>query len=251
MSVLDDIYSKQFKTSESLINEFEGELALVLDRINTLSIARLSGLSPDDILQFNLIWQEILTESGYYQLVDSYIGGSFDSFYDDTLKAFTSAGIATAWTAENAQAIDALKTMKRDFFVALGDDAGKVVQKELYRYALAGSSQIEMATAIRDSIQDINLKRYANTYARTSIQEYQQEIIDVVAANIDDGVWVYIGVNDAKTRDFCKSVLRDNSCYTDSEKLKLENDPRREFNCRHRFHKVSKKWAGDNGYSCN
>lgn len=251
MSVIDDIYNKQFNKAEKLISEFEGELSKVLDRVNRLSIAQLSALSPDEILSFNEVWQGILRDAGYYDLVDSYITVSFDSFYDDTLKAFEAAGLSTAWSANDAQSMDALKTMKRDFFIALGDDAGKSVQKELYRYALADANINEMTQAISESIDNINLKRYANTYARTAIQEYQQEIIDIRSADIDEGVWVYVGVNDGATRPFCKHVLEENTCYTDSEKLKLENDPAREFNCRHRFYKMSKDKALDLGYACS
>jgi hypothetical protein len=251
MSVLDQIYNKQFNKSESLIKNFEGELAEVLARINTLAIARLSNINATDILQFTDVWQEILRDSGYYALVDIYITEGFDSFYGEILESFEKAGLSTVFTAEDALAMDTVKSMKRGFFTSLADDAGKAVQKEIYRYALADVSINEMAQALETSLSDLNLQRYANTYARTAVQEYQQEVINIRSANIKYGVWVYIGVNDGKTRTFCKSILNRAEYYDDSEKLRLENDPEREFNCRHRFMKVTQQWAKENGYAGN
>ncbi len=76
-------------------------------------------------------------------------------------------------------------------------------------------------------------------------------MIDLRAADIDEGVWVYVGVNDGRTRDFCRNVLKRNRCYNDSQKSRIENDPDREYNCRHRFYKMSKEEAEANGYKCS
>lgn len=250
MNALDAVYNKQYALANELASDFDGRMNDVLTRVIALAIARLDGMSEADFLNYELIFREVLEEAGYYELVDDYIYQSFDEFYALSLESFEVAGLGTAWTQADIDKIEALKRMKRDFFISIGDDAGLALKQQLYRYALSNATLEQMTTALVDSIDDVKLARYATTYARTSIADFQQELIDLRSADDDDGVWVYVGVNDSKTRPFCKHLLNDNKCYNDAEKLSLQNDPKREFNCRHRFHKVSKEFAKAEGYQC-
>ena len=138
--------------------------------------------------------------------------------------------------------------MKRDFFIRLGDDVGLSVKRELYKYVISDASLDDMATGIAQTLEGSNLAKYSQTYARTAIKDFQQEVIDLRAADIDEGVWVYVGVSDGRTRDFCRNVLKRNRYYNDSDKNRIENDQDRAYNCRHRFYKMDKQEAEANGY---
>jgi hypothetical protein len=141
--------------------------------------------------------------------------------------------------------------MKRDFFIRLGDDVGLSVKRELYKYVISDASLDTMTAGIAETLTGSNLAKYSQTYARTAIKDFQQEVIDLRAADIDEGVWVYVGVNDGRTRRFCRNVLKRNRYYDDSDKSRIENDQDRHYNCRHRFYKMSIEEAEDSGYKGN
>ncbi len=250
MPTLDAIYNQSQADIDKFIKQFDGEVEKIFESVRRIATANLAGLSPDDVLEYEFVWRESLKQAGYYDLINELIDKQFDSIYAGTLQAFDAGGLATAFTADDAVKIQMLKQMKRDFFIRLGDDVGLAVKRELYKYVISDASVDTIAAGIAQTLDGSNLAKYSQTYARTSIQEFQQEVIDLRAADIDDGVWVYVGVNDGRTRDFCRRVLNDNSCYNDSEKSRIESDQDRAYNCRHRFYKMSKEEAEANGYSC-
>lgn len=251
MPTLDAIHNQSQADIDRFIKQFDGEVEKVFERVRRIAQANLSGLSPDDVLEYEFIWREALREAGYYQVVNDLIDTQFDSIYAGTIQAFETGGLSTAFTTDDATKIQMLKQMKRDFFIRLGDDVGLAVKRELYKYVISDASVDTMATGIANTLEGSNLAKYSKTYARTAIKDFQQEVIDLRAADIDEGVWVYVGVNDGRTRDFCRNVLKRNRCYNDSQKSRIENDPDREYNCRHRFYKMSKEEAKANGYKCS
>ncbi len=251
MPTLDAIHNQSQADIDRFIKQFDGEVEKVFERVRRIAQANLSGLSPDDVLEYEFIWREALREAGYYTVVNDLIDTQFDSIYAGTIQAFETGGLSTAFTTDDATKIQMLKQMKRDFFIRLGDDVGLAVKRELYKYVISDASVDTMATGIANTLEGSNLAKYSKTYARTAIKDFQQEVIDLRAADIDEGVWVYVGVNDGRTRDFCRNVLKRNRCYNDSQKSRIENDPDREYNCRHRFYKMSKEEAEANGYKCS
>jgi len=244
---LDEVYNKQNQTAQQLYTSFDSRFDTVFANIISLATSRLSGLSIDDVLQYEIVWQEILDESGYYDLVSEYIDISFDDVYDDTLKAFSVVGLSTAFTEADLTKISILKGMHKEFFDKMANDIGLTVKKQLYNYAIADASVNQMAVNIAKDIQDTGLAKYSKTYARTSITNYQQEVINVRSAD-EAGVWIYMGVVDGKTRPFCRRLMNSYKYYTTAQKNKYERDEDREFNCRHRFYLVSKGWAENENY---
>ena len=251
MPTLDAIYNQSQNEVDAFIRQFEGEIEKVFERVKRISQSKLAGLSQDDVLKYEFIWRESLQEAGYYVLVNDLIDKQFDSIYSGTIQAFEAGGLKTAFTAQDAQKIQILKQMKRDFFIRLGDDVGLSVKRELYKYAISDASIDTMTTGIAQTLEGSNLAKYSKTYARTAVQEFQQEVIDLRAADIDDGVWVYVGVSDGRTRDYCRNVLKRNKFYDDGDKNRIENDQDRAYNCRHRFYKMDKQEAEANGYKGN
>jgi len=251
MPTLDAIYNQSQKEVDAFVRQFEGEMEKVFDRVRRIAQANLAGLSPDDVLQYEFVWRQSLKEAGYYTLVNDLIDTQFDKIYSGTLQAFEAGGLSTAFTTDDATKIQILKQMKRDFFIRLGDDVGLSVKRELYKYVISDASLNTMTAGIAQTLDGSNLAKYSNTYARTAIGAFQQEVIDLRAADIEDGVWVYVGVNDGRTRRFCRHVLKRNRYYDDSDKSRIENDQDRAYNCRHRFYKMDKEEAESNGYKGN
>jgi hypothetical protein len=251
MPTLDAIYNQSQREVDTFVSQFDGEIEKVFERVKRIAQANLAGLGQDDILRYEFIWRQSLEQAGYYTLVNDLIDTQFDSIYSGTLKAFDAGGLKTAFTVDDANKIQILKQMKRDFFIRLGDDVGLSVKRELYKYAISNASLDTMTAGISETLAGSNLAKYSQTYARTAIAGFQQEVIDLRSADINEGVWVYVGVNDGRTRDFCRHVLRRNRYYDDSDKSRIENDQDRAYNCRHRFYKMDKQEAEANGYKGN
>ena len=251
MPNLDTIYNQDKAKIDAFISQFDGEVEAVFKEAQRLAQSALAGISQDDILRYELIWREVLRDAGYYVLVNKLIDDQFNELYSGTLKAFEAGGLSTAFTKADATKIQILKQMKRDFFERLGDDVGLAVKRELYKHTIADASLSTMTEGIASTLEGSNLAKYSQTYARTAIGEFQQEVIDLRAKDVGEGVWVYVGVNDGKTRDFCRRVLSRNATYNDSEKSRIEGDSERAYNCRHRFYKMKKEEAVANGYESN
>ena len=59
---------------DEIIDKFDKRLEKIFKKINTLATARIATISDiDDVVNFDLIWREILNESGYYDLLQRYV----------------------------------------------------------------------------------------------------------------------------------------------------------------------------------
>lgn len=250
MPTLDVIYNQEQAKIDKFIGQFDNDVKRVFEKVKRIAQAKLAGLSQDDILQYEFIWRQSLKEAGYYKLVNELIDTQFDGIYSGVLQTFEAGGLKTAFTKEDAGNIQMLKQMKRDYFVRLGDDVGLTVKRELYKYVISDASVDDMAVGIANTLKGSNLARYSSTYANTAILTFYQEVIDLKAKDID-GVWVYMGIRDGKTRDFCRHVLNKRKYYDSSGKSKIASDKERAWNCRHQFVLLNKEDAIDDGYSAN
>jgi len=251
MPTLDSIYNKEQSKVDGFIKGFDSEADAVFKRVKRIATAQLAGLSTDDILGYEFAWRNTLRDAGYYKMVNSLIDDRFNEMFDGTQKAFKANGFDALFTAEDAKNIQIIKNMKREQFTKLADDIGLSVKRELYKYSISDASLSDMVAGLEQTLADSDLARYSKTYALTSIGEFQQELIDLMAKGVGDGVWVYVGVKDDKTREYCSHLLSENKCYDDSKKNSLERDSRRSYNCRHRFYKMKREEANASGYQCN
>jgi len=251
MPTLDTIYNKEQDRIDGFIKGFDKEADAVFKRVRRIATAQLAGLSTDNILSYEFAWRNALRDAGYYKMVNSLIDDRFNEMFGGTQEAFKTNGFDALFTAEDAAKIQIIKNMKRAQFAALADEVGLSVKRELYKYAISDASLADMVAGLEQTLDDSDLAKYSKTYALTAIGDFQQELIDLMGKGVGEGVWVYVGVKDDKTREYCSHLLRDNKCYDDAKKNELERDSRRAYNCRHRFYKMKKEEAKANGYSCN
>jgi hypothetical protein len=251
MPTLDSIYNKEKGKVDGFIRKFDNEADAVFKRVQRIATAQLAGLSTDDILSYEFAWRNTLRDAGYYKMVNSLIDDQFNDMFEGTQKAFKTNGYDALFTADDAKKIQILKNMKREQFIKLADDIGLSVKRELYKYAISDASLDDMVKGLQQQLADSDLAKYSKTYALTAIGSFQQELIDLMGKAVGEGVWVYVGVKDDKTREYCSHLLRENKCYDDAKKNSLERDSRRNYNCRHRFYKMKREEAKAGGYSCN
>lgn len=245
-SILDAILAKaegqRIEQSELFGREFDKVIAKVLE----LS----AGLvySAADPLSYDLAFIAILEEAGYYALVSKYIDDSYDVVYPSVTAGFKATGLEAIFTKNDLAKVKALKEIDLSLWNSVADDAALSIKKSVYKYALAGMNKNDMAREIAIDIEDTGLARYSKTYANTGIELFNQSVVDMKSEGAG-GVWIYSGVNDLKTRPFCKCTLEKMRFYDDANKQDIQNDSRRRFNCRHVLYMVSKEYAEEEGYT--
>jgi len=199
-------------------------------------------------LKFDFAFQQILHDTGYYDLVNKFIDNSYDKTYGEIIALFKAGGLTVAFSVEDLEAIRAIKSLDLDFFSQIGLNASQSLKADLYKYSLSDISKKDIIGNISKSLEDTDLARYSKTYAETAISNFNQSVIDLKSAGVTGEVYVYVGVRDKKTRSFCRCVLNHNKYYDKSNASRLKTDKRRAYNCRHIILPISLKDAKDDGY---
>ena len=243
-------HEEQQKAVEEIISKFNGNMAVVIAEIQRL-INRYfmeNNISPADALNFDVIFNQILQEAGYYTLVNEMVDKDYNELFSLIKSGFKEGGFDITYTADDLTLVQALKNVQSNNFSVIGSSAATSLRENLYRYSLSDFTVDQMASQIAEDFKGTNVARHSTTLARTAIAEYQQAVIDIEAKDLD-GVWLYIGVDDSATRDFCHCVLKQNAYFDTATKNKIESDPKRKYNCRHRLRMVTEDYAKSEGYT--
>lgn len=229
------------------INLFNRELETILITVQEMVAVRAVELISDP-LQFDYAMQQILVESGYYNLVNDFIDNSYDKNYAQITALFESSGLAATFSADDIANIRNIKTLDLDFFRDIGNQASQRLKADLYKYSLSDMKKTTMVANIKESLADTSLVKYSNTYAETAISNFNQSLIDLKSADVTGEVYIYRGVTDKKTRKFCRCLVSARKYYDKDEANKIKNDKRRQYNCRHLITPVSMEYAIARGY---
>lgn len=230
------------------MNLFTNDLDIVLKKAkDMIQIAAIELYNNP--LEFDMAVQNILNESGYYDLINNFIDSSYDTNYENIVSLFESSGLSATFTELDAEMLKGIKDIDLNFFKKIGDDAAQGLKRDLYKYSLSGMDKRTMVANMTKSLEGTNLVNYSETYANTAISNYHQDIIDIKSEGVEGEVYIYRGGKDKKTRDFCRCVVNARKYYDKDESHKLKNDKRREYNCRHKVIPVSEEYAISNGYS--
>jgi len=132
----------------------------------------------------------------------------------------------------------------------IGESAMMAVKQELLQSILAGRTFDDAVLAIQGQVES-KLTRYAETWYRTSFNEYTQRVEDTIAEQIgfgedEDDIWVFYGAPLQKnSHEECRWALEKKEhfpYFTNDEKIAFENgtayggqpSPPR-YNCQHSF----------------
>ena len=226
---------------EKRFNEIMTKLANILD---VLAIEHY-----DEPLSLQIAINDALKDVGYFDLVDDIINDEYDKNYDNILALFTEGGFSITYTTQDIEIIKILKRLDFDKLLNLGTDLAMRLQRDFYKYTISDMSKETIIANLKKSLSDSNLLRYAKTYVETSISEFNQNLIDLKTADIpDSAVYIYRGVHDKKTREFCKCLINKKAYYTKVQSRVIKNDKRRQWNCRHLIVPISLDYAKTNGY---
>ena len=243
------LHEEQQLAVEAILASFDGDMARVIAEIEKLlNRYVLSGtIDTTSALSFDIAFNNILQEAGYYDLVNRMVDTDYDELFALITEGFADGGLSMAYKADDLQRVMALKALQVNKFSVVGSTAGTSLRENIFKYALSNYTLEDMQSQIMEDFKGTNLVKYSKTLANTSIKEFQESMIDIGAEGLD-GVWVYVGVKDSNNRDFCRCVLNKNAYYDDAEKNKLKYDKDRQYNCRHRFRMVTEGYAKTSGY---
>jgi len=238
-------HEAQQEAIEGIIKRFDIDMVRVILEVEKL-IAKwmlTNNVTATTSLQFDLMIDQALTESGYYALVNRLVGTDFDKLYPMIKEGFALGGLFITYTKEDLTRITALKALEANKFSVLASTASTTLRDNLYKYSLSNYSVEDMASQIQKDFAGTNLVKHSKTLANTVVSEMQQTTIDLEASDLEGMVWVYRGVQDGITRDYCNCILDKKQYYNDSEKNIMQSDSRRRYNCRHKFRPVTEDYA--------
>lgn len=242
-------HEEQQELIEVILRDFDKNitenLVLIEKALNTILLER--GISEETALNMQLYFIQKLEEMGYYAKVNDLIDNRFDELFLLIREGFAEGGLNIRYTSDDITKIAALKNLQLEQFTSLANEASTKVQQSLYRYVIGGADFVDIQQALSNDLINTNLFKHSTTLARTAIADFQQSVIDIKAQDLP-GVWLYIGVKDNKNRDYCRCVLDSNNYFTDKQKVQVERNPERRYNCRHRLRKVSLLFAQKEGY---
>ena len=244
--IMDAINSKMDRELNLFNQNFERILKRVQKEVEIRAVQLI-----DDPLLFDREFQAILSDTGYYRLINDFIDNSYDKTYGEIQALLNESGIQTVFTQADLDVIRDIKRLDIQTFRDVGNQAAASLKRDLYKYSLSNLSQVEIADNIAQSLAGTSLAKYSKTYAETALSDFQQKLIDNSVSDIADQlVYVYRGPTpDGKIRDFCKCVINQNKYYTLEESNKLKNDPRRKWNCRHEVAPMIEELAISEGYT--
>jgi len=233
------------------INTFEKDLEKVLIEINTLAGIKLVKISERDILKYENIWQEILIDAGYINLISDSVK-NFNVIHPLINEELKKNKLFQKMEEKHLLEVKYVKEMYIKDLRKIGMDAGTTIKKNLYKLYLAGTPEYELVNAVRKELEGTKWGGYSKTYMNTAINDYTTLVFEKKIEGLTKDIrWVYEGIQDNKTRSFCNSILNKNISYTTSEKDNIKNDYRRRYNCRHYFVPVKTSMLKDLGFEDN
>ncbi len=243
------LHDEQQRAVEQILSSFDGQMSQIISEIERLLSRYLltTPMSTTNALKFDIAFNNILQEAGYYNLVNRLVDTDYDQLFALITEGFSAGGLVMNYTAEDLKRVMALKALQVNQFTVVGSTAGTSLKENVFKYALSNFTVEDMTSKLMEDFKGTNLVKYSKTLANTAIKEFQESMIDIGAEGLT-GVWVYVGVRDSQNRDFCRCVLDKKGYYDDATKNKLKYDKDRRYNCRHRFRMVTEDYATTSGY---
>lgn len=234
-----------------ITNQFERGLEKVSLQIKRNANKIIPNLSEQEFLNFELVWADILKNSGYYDLVNTYIKqlNKLNTPFNEVLNAIN---INPKLNDTNIAKLNIIKELQLKDLNKLGIDAGSRIKLLLANEFITGTDNIIFYDKLKESLESIKLGGYAKTYINTSINDYRQAVFTLKEQQMKSKepiVWVYEGNDiDNKMRPLCQCLLNKNAYYSKSDKDLIVNDDRRRYNCRHHLLPLTEEQAINLGY---
>lgn len=233
-----ELFDRNQEEMEALTDEFEDRLEEIFTIAYLLASAEILLLTSTTLTKWDSRWSRLLQKAGFYELLEDYVV---------KLDLIDKSARDIAKGSVDKTKLKLLKQLQLKELEKIGIDAGLKLKQGLYKHIMVGITQQDLVKAMVKDLQGSRYKSYAKTYVSTAINDYRQLLLNERAKKND--VWIYDGIDvDNKTRDFCKCVLNQAGYFTYDQKIAIELNPKRRYNCRHGLFPISEEEAIKNGY---
>lgn len=189
--------------------------------------------------------QDLLLESGYYEVGNRIYTEGFQMALDDAYQLYKKKyDVAFRYADVSLENFEQLQEAMSMRFSDLGYEYTSRMTQEVIDLQFGGAGKSIAKSAIQKS-SDTYFNRYVYTWTNTSIGDYQSKASTQLATDNGVNEFEYVGVEDNLTRDFCSRMI--GQVKTQKEWENTLNDfgepawsYRGGWNCRHRFIAVVK-----------
>ena len=191
--------------------------------------------------------ENILTESGYYEVVEDFV-----SEFSQTLKTIKAEyellSIKPKLSEAGKISIQALNNVSIDAFALYERDVAQTIYNGILRTALTNVPLTEAISAAQALLQDLSQAGKIRTIAETKYMEFIRGTEAIIAKDAGYNRFLYAGPIDDKIRPFC--LDRVYKIYTRDEIDSMNNGQIDEvfisgggYNCRHKWIPVPDDFA--------
>lgn len=218
------------------LEKIEAELAGAIKQLYTASSQ--TDLIDTILLRNNIA--SILSNTGYYEVVDAYYSEGFQEFVDASYEFYKDAyGMSLSFTEESLQKLTAIKQASENRLLSLSDSLKSDIEQQIIRMQFGGVTGTDALSILSDQISSY-MKRYIYTWINTTSIDISTSINQFIAEDAGITKYRYTGVMDKLNRQFCRNHL--NEIHTIEEWQNMQNDQggsvwtdRGGWNCRHTF----------------
>ena len=248
--------SKSDENIEHISNQFNRDMEKISLSIKRKANKIIPDLSDEEFLSFELVWNKILEDAGYFKLVNLYIK-NLNKTHPLLNKVLETTGLPTTLNSDKINKINIIKKLQLKDLKKIGTDTGARIKQHLAKsFILKEQDDIVFFDTLRESLENTKMQAYSKTYVSTAVNDYRQSVWDLKKEQLVEEqpnlkmVGVYDGNDpDSSMRDFCKCLMNKNGYYSESDANKIKSDKRRRYNCRHFILYITEEQAIDLGYT--
>jgi hypothetical protein len=230
------------KNMESVLRDVEKRLVGELQRYMAKNQLNKVGYEFGMVARENI--SKILKDSGYYKAVEG-VMSSYAQVPKMISQQYKLFDYKLNFNPVEKNYIKGLFDIAGKDYFNLGEKTASNITKAIYSASIGERSFTDYVDIISDSIESADLKKYAYTFANTSMQMFYRDVSHVSAEKTGWDNYIYAGPEDGKTRQFCESLLRDDKTYSREEIDAMDNGQLPDvfatgggYNCRHNWYAV-------------
>ena len=226
----------------SFVNKYYDDLADVktklVEKVNRL-LPRLETLSDSELIELSrsLDFFEEAKRLGYDKIVKDFERG-LNKEVADTLKKAGTFGVDIG--AVNLESLQLIMDLELDSLVSENRELSKQLKKEVFRGLLTGESINEISARIERDFSGTARIAQSRVATGDAVSKLFRTTTQKAFEGDDQQRFKYVGPDDSKTREICKSVLgnsQNNKGFTfaEIESLPVTFTEGGKYNCRHEF----------------
>lgn len=200
------------------VNNFESKVLKTLHEVNDNIVNLMEDyLSTNNLkkvdLGFSLVnkaqIENLLRSSGYYEEVETFLDDQL-ALLDDVVKEYGIFDYKLQFTNISRQAIRTLIENQSVVWNGVGAQTNSQIYNGIYDSLVTDKKLSDAVVAVRDTIENTNLRKYAGTYANTEMMKFNRSLSAQASNQTGWDRYQFVGPIDAKiSHEFCLKHVGD------------------------------------------